>query len=96
MSLNLVRTSTALRVRNVDTTTRRVNIREAVAEVNVKAVLGSVNSHEKRAVEYPDFLDAAVTAACTGKGQEDRLWNSEEGRLPAARQRRFGLVRCSC
>jgi hypothetical protein len=30
-------------------------------------------------VAYPDFLDAAVMAACTGKGQEDRLWNSEEG-----------------
>lgn len=28
---------------------------------------------------YPDFLDSAVTAACRGKGQEDRLWNSEEG-----------------
>lgn len=71
--------ATALRVRNVDTTTRRVNVREAVAEVNGKAVLGSVKSHEKRTVAYPDFLDAAVTAACTCKGQEDRLWNSEEG-----------------
>jgi integrase len=66
-------------VRNVDPKARRVHVREAVAEVNGKAVLGSVKSHEKRTVAYPDFLDAAVTAACKGKGQEDRLWNSEEG-----------------
>jgi integrase len=71
--------ATALRVRNVAPKTRRVNIREAVAEVNGKAVLGRVKNHEKRTVAYPDFLDAAVKAACTGKGQEDRLWNSEEG-----------------
>ncbi len=70
---------TALRVRNVDPKARRVNVREAVAEVNGKAVLGSVKSHEKRTVAYPDFLDAAVEAVCKGKGQEDRLWNSEEG-----------------
>jgi integrase len=50
-----------------------------VAEVNGKAVLGRVKNHEKRTVAYPDFLDAAVTAACRGKSQEDRLWNSEEG-----------------
>jgi integrase len=30
-------------------------------------------------VAYPKFLDAAVKAACHGKGQEDRLWTSEEG-----------------
>lgn len=71
--------ATALRVRNVDSATRRVNIREAVAEVNGKAVLGSVKSHEKRTVAFPDFLRGAVTAACKGKGQEDRLWNSEVG-----------------
>lgn len=70
---------TALRVRNLDVTTRRINIREAVAEVNGKAVLGSVKSHEKRTVAYPRFLDAAVKDACHGKGQEDRLWASEEG-----------------
>ena len=71
--------ATALRVRNIDTKTRRVNIREAVAEVDGKTVLGSVKSHEKRTVAYPEFLAAAVSAVCQGKGQEDRLWNSEVG-----------------
>ncbi|MEG9246839.1 site-specific integrase [Arthrobacter sp. Soc17.1.1.1] len=71
--------ATALRVRNVDPKTRRVNIREAVTEVNGKAVLGSVKSHEKRTVAYPDFLDEVITATRRGKGQEDRLWNSDEG-----------------
>lgn len=44
-----------------------------------QAVLGRVKNHERRTVAYPDFLDAAVRDACMGKGQEDRLWNSEEG-----------------
>ncbi|MGP5014296.1 tyrosine-type recombinase/integrase [Glutamicibacter ardleyensis] len=71
--------ATALRVRNVDTATRRINVREAVAEVNGKPVPGSVKSHEKRTVAYPDFLDDEIKKACEAKGQEDRLWNSEEG-----------------
>lgn len=71
--------ATALRVRNVDRDARRISIREAVTEVNGKAIPGSVKSHEKRTVAYPDFLAAAVEAACRDKGQEDRLWNSDEG-----------------
>lgn len=71
--------ATALRVRNVDPQARRINVREAVAEVNGKSVLGGVKSHERRTVAFPDFLDAEVRAACKGKVQEDRLWSSGEG-----------------
>lgn len=71
--------ATALRVRNIDLARRRVNIREAVAEVNYQQILGSVKSHERRTVAYPDFLDAEVAAACEGKAPDDRLWTAEDG-----------------
>lgn len=70
---------TALRVRNVDLGKRRLMIREAVAEVNGKHILGSVKSHERRVVAYPGFLDAELAARCSGKGQEDRLWVGADG-----------------
>lgn len=71
--------ATALRVRNIDMVRRRVNIREAVAEVNYLQILGSVKSHERRTIAYPDFLDSEVAAACKGKGPDDRLWSAEDG-----------------
>jgi len=71
--------ATALRVRNTDLARRRVNVREAVAEVNYQQILGSVKSHERRTVAYPDFLDAEVAAVCEGKDPNERLWNSEDG-----------------
>jgi len=66
-------------VRSIDPERRRIHIREAVAEVNYKQVLGGVKSHERRMVAYPDFLDSEVAAACAGKAPEDRLWNAEDG-----------------
>lgn len=42
--------ATALRVRNVALVKRRVNIREAVAEVGGKHVLGAVKNHERRTI----------------------------------------------
>lgn len=71
--------ATTLRVRNVDLDKRRVNVREAVAEVNGKPVPGSVKSHERRTVAYPDFLDADIRAACENKKPDERLWNSTDG-----------------
>ncbi|WP_224760539.1 site-specific integrase [Salinibacterium sp. ZJ450] len=71
--------ATALRVRNIDVARRRVNIREAVAEVNGKHILGGVKSHERRTVAFPDFLDADVAAACTGKTHDARLWDADGG-----------------
>ncbi len=69
----------ALRVRNVDRVRRRINIREAVAEVNGRHVLGSVKSHERRTIAFPSFLDVEVALACANKGSEDRLWTSDDG-----------------
>lgn len=54
-------------------------IREAVAEVNGKHILGSVKSHESRVVAYPDFLDAELAAVCAARGKDDRLWVSADG-----------------
>jgi len=69
----------ALRVRNVDAVRRRVVIREAVAEVNGQHLLGSVKSHERRTIAYPDFLDVEVAIACANKGPDDRLWTADDG-----------------
>lgn len=71
--------ATALRARNVDTVKRRIMVREAVAEVNGKHILGSVKSHERRIVAYPDFLGAEVADLVRAKGADDRLWSSNEG-----------------
>ncbi|MDF2506509.1 MAG: hypothetical protein K0Q52_368 [Microbacterium sp.] len=71
--------ATALRVCNVDTVKRRLLIREAVAEVNGKHILGSVKSHERRVVAYPDFLDAEIAEACLAKGSDDRVWTAVDG-----------------
>lgn len=71
--------ATALRVRNVDTRKRRLTIREAVAEVNGQHILGSVKSHEKRIVAYPDFLDAEITDICRARAADDRLWATADG-----------------
>lgn len=70
---------TALRVRNVDTAKRRLTIREAVAEVNGKHILGSVKSHERRIVAYPDFLDPEIAQVCSAKGADDRIWTAADG-----------------
>lgn len=71
--------ATALRVRNVDLDRRRLNIREGVTEVNGQHVMGSVKSHERRSVAFPDFLDSAVASACRSKQPDDRLWSSPAG-----------------
>ena len=71
--------ATALRVRSVDPGRRRLNIREGVTEVNGQHVLGSVKSHERRSVAFPDFLDSAVAAACRDKHPDNRLWSSPAG-----------------
>lgn len=71
--------ATAIRVRNVDLVRRRVNIREAVAEVNGKHILGGVKNHERRTIAYPDFLDLEVAAACNDKASDHRLWNADNG-----------------
>jgi integrase len=71
--------ATAVKVRNIDRVRRRVNIREAVAEVNGRHVLGGVKSHERRSVGYPDFLDEAVAKATADKRPDDRLWVGDDG-----------------
>jgi integrase len=71
--------ATALRVRNVDTLKRRIVVREAVATVNGKQILGSVKNHERRIVAYPSFLDAEIADLCLAKGADDRLWAADDG-----------------
>lgn len=82
--------ATALRVRNVDTRKRRLLIREAVAEVNGKHILGSVKSHERRVVAYPEFLDAEIANLVRVKGLDDRLWAAADGGFLRAGNSRDG------
>lgn len=82
--------ATALRVRNVDTRKRRLLIREAVAEVDGKHILGSVKNHERRIVAYPDFLDAEIADACAAKRAGDRLWTASDGTFLRAGNSRDG------
>lgn len=82
--------ATALRVRNVDMVRRRLLIREAVAEVNGKHILGSVKNHERRVVAYPDFLRAEIEGACAAKSADDRLWTASDGTFLRAGNSRDG------
>lgn len=84
--------ATALRVRNVDRQRRRAHIREAVADVNGTHHLGSVKSHEKRLVAYPEFLDGAIERACRGKSPDSRLWGAQRV-VPPARKHLRRVVR---
>ena len=62
----------ALRVRHVDLMRRRLDISEAVTEVNgSRLVWGTPKSHERRSVPIPRFLVDELAVALAGKGRDD-------------------------
>ncbi len=70
----------ALRVRNVDLLRRRLNIEEAVTEINGgRAVWGTPKSHERRSVPIPRFLAAELEVMLGGKGPDTLLFTSPLG-----------------
>ena len=69
----------ALRVQDVDTGRRRVNILRSVTEVSGKLVWGTPKTHEKRTVPYPAFLDDEIAARLEGKRPADLVFTAPVG-----------------
>ncbi len=57
----------ALRVRSVDLMRRRIDVSEAVTEVNGRATFGTPKTHARRAVPVPAFLVDELAAQVAGK-----------------------------
>lgn len=89
--------ATGLRVRDVDSDRRRVQVHENAVMVNGAIHTGTPKTHVTRSVPYPDFLDLSVRSAMSGKGPEDlvfgdgrnhlRLPNSQDGWFAGAVRR---------
>ncbi|HEY9315067.1 MAG TPA: tyrosine-type recombinase/integrase [Williamsia sp.] len=69
----------ALKVENFDFVRRRVNIRQAVAEVRGKQVWSTAKNHERRSVPFPQFLGDEVTNLMRRKGRDDLVFASGAG-----------------
>lgn len=57
----------ALRVRDVDTLRRRLNVRENAVRVNGAIIVGTPKNHSARTVPFPEFLTLELARACQGK-----------------------------
>ena len=69
----------ALRVRRVDLLRGRIEVAEAVAEVDGRQVFGTPKTHQRRTVVVPRFLRAELTEALAGKGPDDFVFPSRAG-----------------
>ncbi|MEN2742684.1 tyrosine-type recombinase/integrase [Microbacterium sp. X-17] len=67
--------ASALRVRDVDSRRRRISVVENAVYVNGSIVVGTPKTHERRSVPYPQFLSAALAAACAGKTRNDVIFD---------------------
>jgi integrase len=71
----------ALRVGRVDVLRGRLEVAEAMTEVNGRAVFGLPKTHERRSVPVPVFLRNDLALACADKGPDDFLFPSATGRV---------------
>ena len=69
----------ALRVESMDMLRRRVNIRQAVAEVGGKVLWSSPKSHERRSVPFPKFLADDLAALMVGKARDELVFTGPAG-----------------
>lgn len=69
----------ALRVKDIQTGRRRIDIRRAVAEVRGEMIYSTPKTHERRSVPYPPFLDEELAALCAGKGRDDIVFAGPKG-----------------
>jgi integrase len=69
----------ALRVRRVDTMRRRLEIVEAVTEVNGHPVFGTPKTHQRRSVPLPAFLCDRMTALVAGRAPDDLVFTAPRG-----------------
>lgn len=71
----------ALRVKRVDLLRRRLEVVEAVTEVNGQVVFGTTKTHQRRSVPIPRFLVDELAAELQGKGPEDLVFTSPLGEV---------------
>jgi integrase len=69
----------ALKVRRVDLMRGRLDIAEAMTEVNGKAVFGMPKTHQVRSVPVPRFLRDELMVQLAGKGPDDFVFPSPAG-----------------
>lgn len=65
--------ATALRVRDIDRTRRRLQVRENAVMVSGRIEVGTPKSHETRSVPYPEFLDEKIEEMSSSKSQSSLL-----------------------
>jgi integrase len=69
----------ALRVGSLDLLRRRATIKEAVADVNGRAVFSTPKNHQRRAVPVPRFLADELAAHIAGKGPDEFVFAAPKG-----------------
>ena len=82
----------ALRVGSFEMLRRRVNVRDAVAEVKGRIVWSTPKSHERRSVPFPRFLSEELAELMVGKSREDLVFSAPDGgvlRVSTFRPRTF-------
>ncbi|MGO3152366.1 MAG: tyrosine-type recombinase/integrase [Galactobacter sp.] len=68
-----------LRVRDVDTSKRRLKVVQNAVEVGGKIEVGTPKGHRSRSVPYPAFLASDIEAACKGKQRDDLVFPGPDG-----------------
>lgn len=63
--------ASALRVKDVDLTRRRLHIVENAVFVRGEVIVGSPKTHKRRSVPFPAFLEAGLRDAVDGKSETD-------------------------
>jgi integrase len=69
----------ALRVRRVDLLRGRLEVVEAVVDVNGRLIFGAPKSHQARSVPIPRFLRDDLAAQMAGQSGEDLVFSSTRG-----------------
>lgn len=78
----------ALRVHHVDLARGRIEVSQALAEINGKIVLGTPKSHQTRWLPVPKLLLEGLETQIAGKSPDDLVFSSPHGSY-----RRVGNVR---
>ena len=71
--------ATAVRVRDIDLTRRRVDVRRAFSDVGGQLILGSPKSHQSRTVPIPRFLAGELADVTATKHADDLVFTTRSG-----------------
>jgi integrase len=69
----------ALRVRHIDLARGRIEVSEAVTDINGQMVFGTPKSHQARWLPVPRFLRVELAEQVAGKGRDDLVFPSPQG-----------------